>query len=111
MTIYYTLLLSFSEQVGFTIAYLIASVATVALIGIFIATLLKNRKPALIFSGILSVFYGFIFVLIQLQDMALLAGSIGLFIIVAAMMYLSAKLDWTRKPEVANETSGENIEA
>jgi inner membrane protein len=101
MTIYYTLLLSFSEQVGFTMAYIIASVATVALVGIFIATLLKNRKPAIVFSGILTVFYGFIFVLIQLQDMALLFGSIGLFIIVAAMMYLSAKIDWTRKSEVA----------
>jgi inner membrane protein len=109
MTIYYTLLLSFSEQVGFTIAYLIASVATVCLIGIFIASLLKNRKTALIFSGILSTFYAFIFVLIQLQDMALLFGSIGLFIIVAAMMYLSAKLDWSRKSEVV-EAEGNNIE-
>jgi len=99
MTIYYTLLLSFSERVGFTIAYLIASVATVALIGIFIASLLKNKKPALVFSAILSVFYSFIFVLIQLQDMALLFGSIGLFITVAAMMYLSAKMDWNRQPE------------
>lgn len=103
MTIYYTLLLSFSEQVGFTIAYLIASVATVALIGIFIASLLKNRKAAIIFSGILSIFYGFIFVIIQLQDMALLVGSVGLFITVAAMMYLSAKIDWGTKSDVATE--------
>ncbi len=98
MTIYYTLLLSFSEQVGFNMAYLIASVATVSLIGIFIASLLKNKKPAIIFAGILSIFYSFIFVIIQLQDLALLFGSIGLFIIVAAMMYLSAKIDWSKKP-------------
>ncbi|MDB5012959.1 MAG: Inner rane CreD family protein, partial [Daejeonella sp.] len=98
MTIYYTLLLSFSEQVGFTIAYAIASVATVALIGIFIAALLNNKKPAIIFSAILSVFYGFIFVIIQLQDLALLFGSIGLFIVVAVLMYLSTKIDWDKKP-------------
>lgn len=97
MIIYYTLLLSFSEQVGFNIAYLIASVATVALIGTFIATLLKNKKPAIIFSGILSIFYVFIFVIIQLQDLALLFGSVGLFIIIAAMMYLSARIDWSSK--------------
>ncbi|HXH99738.1 MAG TPA: cell envelope integrity protein CreD [Sphingobacteriaceae bacterium] len=108
MTIYYTLLLSFSEQVGFNIAYLIASVATVALIGIFIASLLKNRRPAIVFSGILSIFYGFIFVIIQLQDLALLFGSIGLFIIVSAMMYLSAKMDWSSKAEVA-ELAHRNI--
>ena len=103
MTIYYTLLLSFSEQVGFTIAYLIASVATVALIGIFIASLLGNKKPAIVFSSILTIFYSFIFVIIQLQDMALLVGSVGLFIMVAAMMYLSAKIDWSRKAEAVPE--------
>ena len=98
MSIYYTLLLSFSERVGFNTAYLIASVATVTLIGVFIASVLKSKKPAVIFSGILSVFYGFIFVIIQLQDLALLFGSIGLFITVAVMMYLAAKIDLTRKP-------------
>jgi inner membrane protein len=97
MTIYYTLLLSFSERVGFNIAYLIASVATVTLIGVFIASLLQSKKPAIIFSGILSVFYCFIFVIIQLQDLALLFGSIGLFVIVAVMMYLSAKIEWIKR--------------
>lgn len=101
MTIYYTLLLSFSERVGFNIAYLISSVATVALIGIFIASLLKNRKPAIVFAGILSIFYSFIFVIIQLQDLALLFGSVGLFIIVAVMMYLSAKIEWGKNTPIA----------
>jgi inner membrane protein len=105
MIIYYTLLLSFSERVGFNIAYLIASVATVALIGSFIAALLKNKKPALIFVGILTIFYGFIYVIIQLQDLALLFGSIGLFIIVAALMFLSAKIDWNRNPLAEPEES------
>lgn len=96
MTIYYTLLLSLSEQFGFNIAYLIASIATVSLIGVFISMLLKNIKTAIIFSIILTVFYSFIYVIIQLQDLALLFGSIGLFITVAAMMYLSAKMDWNK---------------
>ncbi|QNK63651.1 cell envelope integrity protein CreD [Pedobacter sp. PAMC26386] len=98
MIIYYTLLLSFSERVGFDIAYLIASIATVALVGTFIATLLKNKKAAMIFVGILTIFYAFIYVIIQLQDLALLFGSVGLFVIVAALMYLSAKIDWNKNP-------------
>ena len=98
MIIYYTLLLAFSEQMGFNLAYLIASVATIALIGVFIAAVLHNKKPAFLFSGILTVFYSFIFVIIQLQDLALLFGSVGLFIIVAALMYLSSKIDWNKKP-------------
>ena len=98
MTIYYTLLLAFSERVGFNIAYAIASVATVSLIGFFIAALLNNKKPAIIFSAILTTFYGFIFVIIQLQDLALMFGSVGLFIVVAVLMYLSAGIDWNKKP-------------
>ena len=100
MIIYYTLLLSLSEQLGFDFAYLISSVATVGLIGTFIGMLLKNTKTALLFSTILTVFYSFIYVIIQLQDLALLFGSIGLFIIIATMMYLSAKMDWTKSTSV-----------
>jgi len=103
MTIYYTLLLSFTEQVGFNIAYLIASMATIALISSFIASLLRSRKPAFIFGSILSIFYSFIFVIIQLQDLALLFGSIGLFLTVAVLMYLSVKIDWTKKNYIESQ--------
>lgn len=98
MIIYYILLLSFSEHIGFNTAYLIASAATVALTGSFIAAVLKRRKLTVILTAILSTFYIFIFVLIQLQDLALLFGSIGLFLIVAVMMYFSARMDWSRQP-------------
>src|SRR5690606_38110600 len=97
MIIYYTLLLSFSEQIGFNIAYLIASLATIILIVLFLVGLLKSKKPALIFGTILSIFYSFIFVIIQLQDFSIIFGSVGLFIIFATMMYLSTKLNWETK--------------
>jgi len=103
MTIYYTLLLSFSEQIGFNSAYIIASFATVVLISSFIAALLRNRKPAIVFAGILTIFYSFIYVIIQLQDFALIVGSIGLFIIISVTMYLSAGIDWNKR-EVPDDT-------
>jgi len=99
MTIYYTLLLALSEQMGFNMAYLLASAATIGLIGTFICSLLKNRKAALLFAGILSTFYGFIFVILQLQDMALLVESVGLFLIIAILMYLSQKISLEQKNE------------
>ncbi len=99
MTIYYTLLLALSEQMGFNMAYILASVATIGLIGTFIWSLLKNSKAALLFAGILSMFYGFIFVILQLQDMALLVGSVGLFVIIATLMYLSQKISWEQNKE------------
>ena len=97
MTIYYTLLLSFSEQVGFKLAYLIASAATILLVSVFIASLIKSIKPAIIFAGILTVFYSFIYIIIQLQDLALLFGSVGLFIIIALLMHFLGKIDWEKK--------------
>jgi inner membrane protein len=97
MIIYYTLLLSFSEQVGFNLAYLIASVATIALIAAFLASLLSNKKAAVLFSCILTLFYTFIYVIIQLEDLALMVGSIALFIIVAVLMYFSRKINWDRQ--------------
>jgi inner membrane protein len=96
MVIYYTLLLSFSEQVGYDMAYLIASVSTIALISVFISSLLKNGKAAMLFAFILSVFYAFIFVIIQLEDLALMVGSIALFIIIAILMYFSRKINWDK---------------
>lgn len=94
MVVYYTLLLSFSEQLGFTWAYIIASFATIMLIGVFISTILKNRKSSLLLAAILAVFYLFVYVIIQLQEMALLVGSIGLFIVIAMLMYASSKISW-----------------
>lgn len=96
MVIYYTLLLSFAEQVGFNYAYVIASVSTIALIATFIASLLKNRKAAALFTLILTVFYTFIFVIIQLEDLALMVGSIALFVIIAMLMYVSRKIDFDK---------------
>lgn len=94
MIVFYTLLLSFSEQIGFNWAYLVAAVATIGLITAFVASLLKNRTTAVYFAGILSAFYGFIYIIIQLEDFALLAGSVALFVIVGLLMYFSRKINW-----------------
>jgi inner membrane protein len=97
MIVYYTLLLSFSERVGFNIAYLIASVSTITLVSVFISSLLKNKGAAAVFAMILSIFYTFIFVIIQMEDLALLIGSIALFIIIALLMYFSRKINWDKR--------------
>ncbi|QHS54693.1 cell envelope integrity protein CreD [Mucilaginibacter sp. 14171R-50] len=97
MIIYYTLLLSFSEQVGYNAAYLIASIATIGLVSVFIASLLKNKGAAALFALILSIIYVFIFVIIQLEDLALMIGSIALFIITGLLMYFSRKINWDKQ--------------
>lgn len=94
LVMFYTLLISITEHSSFSIAYVIAGVSVVGLITLYSVSILKNRKfPA--FIGVsLSVLYTFIFVIIQLEDYALLVGSIGLFAILAAVMYFSRKIEW-----------------
>lgn len=94
LCIFYTLLLSISEYTGFNPAYFIAATATVSLIGSYIWSIFKSGKIAGGFICALAGLYGYIFILIQLEDYALLFGSIGLFIILAVIMYYSRKIDW-----------------
>lgn len=94
LCLFYSLLLSFSEHVGFNPAYLLSAALTIALVGGYMFGITKKKKPTLIMSGLLSVLYLYIFVLIQLETYALLAGSLGLFIILAMVMYFSKKIDW-----------------
>lgn len=96
MIVYYSLLLSLSEQIGFNLSYLIASIATIGLIVTFISSILKNRQAAALFGSILATFYTFIYVIIQLEDYALMVGSIALFVIIGMLMYFSRKINWER---------------
>jgi inner membrane protein len=94
LIIYYTLLLSFSEHVGYNIAYIISSIATVLLVSLYSTTFLLHKKLALLFSGVLTMSYAFIFVIILQQDFSLLLGSVGLFLIISTLMYFSRKVKW-----------------
>ena len=94
LCIFYTLLLSVSEYLHFNVSYVIAASATVLLITLYTKSLFAKWNIALLFGVFLGLLYGFIFILIQLQDGALLFGSIGLFILLAVVMYYSRKIDW-----------------
>jgi inner membrane protein len=99
LIIYYSLLLSFSEHVGYDWAYLIASIATVILVSLYSITFLDSKKLVMIFSFLMIFFYTFIFVIIQLQDYSLLLGSIGLFLIIGLIMYSSKNIRWYKEEE------------
>jgi inner membrane protein len=94
LVIFFTLLLSISEFILFDYAYLIAALATVLLITLYAKSHFKSIKTASVFGSLLTCLYAFIFVLIRLEDAALLVGSIGLFIILALVMFGSRKINW-----------------
>ena len=98
LIIYYTLLLSFSEHIGYNLAYVVSSIATVILIGMYSTTFLPNKGLTVLFSLLLIIFYSFIFIIILQQDFSFLLGSLGLFVIVSLLMYFSRRISWYRQP-------------
>ncbi len=94
MALFYLLLLAIAEHLGFGVAYLISAVATVGVISGYCATVLRTRGRAVLLASALAALYGLLYVLVQMQSYALLVGSIGLFVALAAAMYLTRHVDW-----------------
>jgi inner membrane protein len=94
LVLFYLLLLSFSEYTGFNIAYVISGIATIGLIGWFVKGLLKSGRLSTVLSVILLFIYAYVFTILQLQDYALLIGSVGLFLTLAVIMHFSRKVQW-----------------
>ena len=96
LIMFYTLLISITEHSTFSFAYLIAGASVIIMISLYSISILKDRKFPTFIGISLSVLYTFIYVIIQLEDYALLVGSIGLFLILAAVMYFSRKIEWNK---------------
>lgn len=97
--LFYVLLLSISEHLSFNLAYILSCVLILSLITFYAKHIFKNNKLTGIFSVLLMLLYGFFFSLLQLEDYALLLGSIGLFIILATIMILTRRVNWYRDQE------------
>lgn len=94
LILFYTLLIAITEHSSFSLAYSLSSIAVIALITSYSVSILQNKKFPVLIGSSLVVLYSFIFVIIQLEDYALLVGSIGLFFILATVMYFSRKIEW-----------------
>jgi inner membrane protein len=105
LVLFFSLLNSLSEQVGFNLAYLISSAATILMISVFTRTLFREKKKAFIVFGMLVILYSFIFILLTLNDFAYLAGNIGLFLLLSVVMMLSGRISLF-KTVMEDETPG-----
>lgn len=94
LIVFYLLLLSLSEFMPFGLAYAIGSLAVVALIAWYTHGSLKDGKITRLITGFELSLYVFLYFLLQLQDYALLVGSLGLFAILAGIMYITRKFNW-----------------
>ena len=94
MCLFYLLELSLSEHLGFTLAYVLASASIVVLLVSYSLAVLGKPRGAALMGAILILLYGYLYILLRNQDYALLVGSIGLFLALAAAMYLTRHVDW-----------------
>ena len=96
LIMFYTLLIAITEHSSFSFAYSIAGISVVILISLYSISILKGRKFPVFIGLSLTTLYGFIFVIIQLEDYALLVGSLGVFAILAIVMYCSSTIEWNK---------------
>ena len=94
LVIFYSLLLALSEYMLFQYSYLISSILVIALISFYTKSVYAKVNLGLLIGGILILFYGFMYTILQLQDYSLLLGNIALFIILAVIMFATRKINW-----------------
>jgi len=99
LVLFYSILVSLTEQMSFAWAYFISSVAIIGLISTYTYSISKDLKSSSILLLLWSILYGFLFFILQLEELALLAGNIGLFIILAVIMFTSRKLNFKKPKE------------
>jgi len=96
LCVFYLLLVSFAEILNFNLAYLIAATASVLLITLYAVKVLASlRRGGWVGFG-LAAGYGYLFGVLQLEDYALVMGSVGIFILIAVLMYATRNVDWYR---------------
>lgn len=94
LALFYLLLLSLAEQIGFMPAYLLATTMIASLVTSYSAFVLKSRRRAFPIFALLIMLYAYLYFILNLEDYALLAGSFFIFILLSAVMYMTRNTDW-----------------
>ncbi len=94
LSVFYTLLIALSEHIGFGLAYVVSACAVITLVVTYSQSVFRVRRTSWLLGLIMLLVFGFMFTLIHQQDHALLFGSIGLFVTLALVMWVSRRIDW-----------------
>ena len=96
-TLFYLLLLSLAEHIGFDLAYAVSTAASAVLIVGYSASVLAKRSRAALIAAVLAGLYAFLYLTLKAESFALLAGAVGLWVVLAAIMYLTRGINWYGK--------------
>lgn len=99
MIFFYVLLLSIAEHAGFLFAYIVASLATGGMLSVYVGMALKRLRSGLLMLALFLTLYGFLYLILQLEDYALLAGAILGFSALTAVMFATLRVDWSGRGE------------
>lgn len=105
LAMFFLLLTALSEHLDFALAYAVATLACAGLNALYAAHVLRSRRAGLAFGGALSALYGVLYLLLRAEDYALLAGSLLLFALLAAVMVATRRVDWYRLSAAATRAS------
>ena len=94
LCLFYLLELSLSEHLGFPVAYAIAGASVIAMVAAYCAVVLRRVSRALVVGLGVGLLYVYLYILLMNEDYALLIGSVGLFVILAAIMFATRRVDW-----------------
>jgi inner membrane protein len=100
--IFYLLLLSLAERIGFTFGFVLAGAATVILLSMNAGWIFSSRLQGTRALAIFTLLYSLIYTLLTLEDNAMLVGAIASFLAVAAAMYFTRGIDWYRSLPAAS---------
>ncbi|MGF1727761.1 cell envelope integrity protein CreD [Photobacterium nomapromontoriensis] len=109
LALFYLLLISLSEHVGFNWAYVISALASTVLLSVYVGGMLKSKKNGLIFGGSLLGLYGLLFGLLLAESYALLMGTLLCFAILSLVMVLTRDVDWYERSCKSLESNDEVI--
>lgn len=108
LCLFYLLVLSLAEIIGFGRAYGAAAVAATGMVTLYLARSLQSRGRMALVGGVQLGVYGYLYVVLQLEDLALLAGTLGLAAALAVLMVVSRKIDWNRLDFLSSTRTGPN---
>lgn len=100
-SVFYLLLLAMAEQFGFDLAFLVAASMTVTLTSAYAISVFRDRKYGLRALGVFTGVYTLIYVLMRLEDFALLVGAFASFTAIGFTMYMTRNIDWYGRQETA----------
>lgn len=101
MVFFYVLLLSFAEHIGFVRAYVLAASATGGMLSLYVARVQASFVKGAVMLVLFAILYGLLYMILRLEDYALLAGSILGFILLTVAMFSTLRVDWSGRAETA----------